>query len=56
VLNKHHQILIKASADQYSTSRGDGENRFKFYAVKVLPRMLVEEDNLLLKRLGIYKS
>ena len=56
VLNKYHQILIKASTDQYSSSRGDGENRFKFYAVKVLPRSLNEEDNLLLKRLIIFKN
>jgi Replication factor-A C terminal domain len=56
VLNKHHHILIKASTDQYSSARGDGEQRFKFYAVKVMPRNINEEDNLLLKRLSIFKN
>jgi hypothetical protein len=56
VLNKHHQILLKASTDQYASSRGDGENRFKYYAVKVFPRSLTEEDGMLLKRLKIFKQ
>ncbi len=44
VLYKYHQILLKASTDQYAASRGDGENRFKYYAVKIFPRSLEEED------------
>jgi replication factor A1 len=53
VYNKSHQILVKAAADTYS--RGpDGEQRFKYYAVKVFPQSLVEEDQMLLKRLRAF--
>jgi hypothetical protein len=54
VYNKYYQVLIKATPDNYS--RGpDGEQRFKYYAVKVFPHSLPEEDSMLLKRLAAYK-
>lgn len=46
---------MKASNDAFS--RGpDGEQRLKFYAVKVFPTQLQEEDQMLLKRLRAYQN
>ena len=33
----------------------NGENRQKFFAAKVMPFNIVEENKMLLKRLAIYK-
>lgn len=46
---------MKASNDQYS--RGpDGEARLKFYAVKIFPHSVHEENQMLLKRMNVYKD
>ena len=54
VYNKQLQVLVKASADTFSRG-ADGEQRFKYYAAKVFPTNLVEEDGMLLKRLAAFK-
>jgi hypothetical protein len=43
---------VKAAADSFGGRGGqDGENRFKYYAVKIFPRNMQEEENALVKRL-----
>jgi hypothetical protein len=49
---------VKASENTYASSRGgDNEaNRFKLFAVKIFPRVLKEDDQMLLKRLRLFEQ
>jgi replication factor A1 len=55
VINKSHQLLIKATENTYARG-AEGETRFKFYASKVYSHSVVEEDAMLLKRLQKYSD
>lgn len=48
-------MLVKVSNDTYS-GKGDGESRLKFFAAKVLPYSVEEENKMLLKRLEAYSK
>ena len=45
---------MKASTDTYRS--GDGETRLRIYAVKMIPHSFLEENQMLLKRLKIFKQ
>lgn len=61
---KQHQILLKVRGDQPMGSlmpnngnhSGGMEPRQKFFAAKVMPYSIQEENKMLLKRLSIYKQ
>jgi len=46
--------VLKASNDTYV--KNDGEVRYKFQAIKVLPPSIYEENQMLLKRLRMYED
>lgn len=56
-LYKGHSVVIKAQNDQYrSSNMMDGDQRFKYTAIKVAPISFHEENSMLLKRLSMYQE
>ena len=50
LLFRHFNIMIKGKIEQYN-----GENRMRYFAIKVLPHNTSAENKALLRRLELYK-
>ncbi len=54
---KQHCVLVKARQDSFNNSSGfEQEGRMKYFAMKVLPYSLQQENRMLLNRLKLYSD
>ena len=51
-----HTIVVRAKIDDYPGSNSGDEVKFRYQAVRVLPMDYKEENDILLKRLELYKG
>lgn len=54
---QYHTIVVRAKVDDYQGGGGGGDEvKFRYQAVRVAPIDLREENEMLLKRLSLYKQ